>query len=478
MRDKPGAERGALVLFLALLVWAPFPLGSNRAWAWTLLEAGLFLAAALWTIGWMQRRNGSLAVVRAAWPALALLGAWLAYLALLWTPLPANLVRILSPQAAAVHALAAPYAASSDTGAWITLSIDPNASFVFWLKSCAWTIAFFLTLALANTRPRAQLIAIVLVLSGLAQAVYGGLMHLTGTNLDIFGTQIPHATHASGGFVNRNHLAGFLEITLALGIGLMVGSLRETGRRTWRQFSRDMVALVLSPKASLRLVLVAMVIALVMTRSRMGNTAFFSSLLIAGGVALALSRHATRSTVILIASLIAIDIFIVGSWFGVEKTVQRIEQTTTRDVEEREEPTAYALEMARDYPVFGSGPGTFHTAFTRYRGSGIQAFFDHAHNDYTQFFVETGAIGVALVGALPLMALVLAVLALSRRRDPLARGFAFAVVMGISAIAIHSTVDFNLQIPANAFAFMVLLAYAWIAFYLGHGERQNGEDTT
>ncbi len=459
-------ERGALVVFLALLVWAPFPLGSNRAWAWTLLEAGLFLAAALWTIGWMQRRHGSLALVRAAWPAFALLGAWLVYLALLWTPLPAGLVRALSPQAAAVHALAAPYAETS----WITLSIDPNASFVFWLKSCAWAIAFFLTLALAHTRPRAQLIAIVLVLSGLAQAVYGGLMHLTGTNLEIFGTQIPHAAHASGGFVNRNHLAGFLEITLALGIGLMVGSLRETGRRTWRQFFRDMAALLLSPRAPLRLVLVAMVIALVMTRSRMGNTAFFSSLLIAGGVALALSRHATRSTVILIASLIAIDIFIVGSWFGVEKTMQRIEQTTTRDVSEREDPTVYAVEIARDYPLFGAGPGTFHTAFTRYRGPDIQGFFDHAHNDYTQFLVETGAIGTAIIGALPLMALVLAVMALSRRRDPLARGFAFAVVMGVSAIAIHSTVDFNLQIPANAFAFMVLLAYAWIAFHLGRND--------
>ena len=462
--DSGGAERGALAVFLALLVWAPFPLGSNRGWAWTILEAGLFLSAALWTIGWMQRRHGSLALVRAAWPALALLGVWLAYLALHWTPLPVNLVRALSPQAAAVHALAAPYAAPAST--WITLSLDANASFVFWLKSCAYATAFCLTLALANTRPRARLIALVLVLSGLAQAVYGGLMHLTGTNLEIFGTTIPHAAQASGGFVNRNHLAGFLEITLALGIGLMVGSLRETGRRSWRQFWRDMAALLLSPKAPLRLVLVAMVITLVMTRSRMGNTAFFASLLIAGGVALALSRHATRSTVVLIASLIAIDLFIVGSWFGVEKTIQRIEQTTVGDVEEREEPTAYALEMVRDFPVFGSGPGTFHTAFTRYRGPDIRPFFDHAHNDFTQFLVETGAIGALLAGSLPLMALVLAVLALSRRRDPLARGFAFAVVMGVSAIAIHSTVDFNLQIPANAFAFMVLLAFGWIALHL------------
>ncbi len=464
------AERGALAVFLALLVWAPFPLGSNRGWAWTLLEAGLFLSAALWTIGWMRRRNGSLAVVRAAWPAFALLGAWLAYLALQWTPWPAGLVRTLSPQSAAMHALAAPYAES----AWITLSIDPNASFVFWLKSCAWAVAFFLTLALGNTQPRARLIALVLVLSGLAQAVYGGLMHLSGSDLEIFGARIPHGAQASGGFVNRNHLAGFLEITLALGIGLMVGSLRETGRRSWRQFWRDMAELLLSSKAPLRLFLVAMVIGLVMTRSRMGNTAFFSSMLIAGAVALALSRHATRSTVILIASLIAIDIAIVGSWFGVEKTVQRIEQTTMRDVEVREDPTVYALEMARDYPLFGTGAGTFATAFMRYRGPDILDFYDHAHNDYTQFLVETGALGSALVASLPLMALVLSVLALSRRRDPLARGFAFAVVMGVSSIAIHSTVDFNLQIPANALAFMVLLAYGWIALHLEHRPGENG----
>jgi O-antigen ligase len=457
-----GLERGALAVFLALLVWAPFPLGSNRPWAWTILEVGLFFAVGLWTIGWMQRRHGSLALLRAARPAFALLGLWLAWLALQCIPLPPGLVRLLSPQAAAVHALAEPYSA----GGWITLSVDPNATLVFWLKSCAYACAFFLTLALAHTRERAQLIAFVLVVSGLAQAVYGGLMHLAGSNLEIFGTAIPHKESARGGFVNRNHLAGFLEIALAMGIGLMVGSLRETGQRNWKQFWRDMAALALSPRAPLRILLVVMVIGLVMTRSRMGNTAFFASLLVAGGVALALSRHATRSTVILIASLIAIDILIVGSWFGVEKTMQRIEQTTVRDVVERGDPSARALELAKDYPVFGAGGGTFYTAFPRYRGPELKAYFDFAHNDYIQFLAETGVVGLALAGSLPLFALVLAVLALARRRDPLARGFAFAVLMGVVSLGIHSTVDFNLQIPANALAFLVLIAYGWVAMYL------------
>jgi O-antigen ligase len=120
---------------------------------------------------------------------------------------------------------------------------------------------------------------------------------------------------------------------------------------------------VLSPKMILRLSLCVMVIALTTTHSRMGNTAFFSSLLVAGLAGIALSRRATRNTVLLLTSLVVIDLFIVGSWFGVEKLAQRIEQTTVQDLQDREDPAAYSLELIRHYPVFGSGPGTFYVAF-------------------------------------------------------------------------------------------------------------------
>lgn len=60
-----------------------------------------------------------------------------------------------------------------------------------------------------------------------------------------------------------------------------------------------------------------------------------------------------------------------------------------------------------------------------------------------------------------------ALAALKRRRDPLMRGMAFASLMGTIALLIHSTVDFNLQIPANAATFMVILALGWLALNLG-----------
>ncbi len=376
--------------------------------------------------------------------------------------MPAAWVSALSPKAADVHA-GADYLGA---GRQLTLSVDPHATYVSWLKSCAYAVAFALTLLLARGRRRLAWLCGAIVASGLIQAFVGSLLHLAAVDLEVLGMPVPHSSQASGGYVNRNHLAGLLEMTLAIGIGLMVGQLEDRPRRSWRDFLHDTAQLLLSGKAMLRLVLVIMVVALVMTRSRMGNTAFFASLLVAGAIGLALSRRAPRGTVLLIGSLIAVDVALIGTWFGVERTVQRIAETTAQSVEERVDPSVYAVKILEDYPLFGTGAGTFYTAFTRYRGHDIPDFYDHVHNDYVQFLVETGAAGAVLMGLFVLAALACAVLAQARRREPLARGVAFGVTMGVIAIGIHSTVDFNLQIPANAFLFTVLLALGWVSLYL------------
>ena len=80
-----------------------------------------------------------------------------------------------------------------------------------------------------------------------------------------------------------------------------------------------------------------------------------------------------------------------------------------------------------------------------------------------QFLVEYGAIGAALLGPVVLLSLGAALAALRRRHDPLMRGMAFAATMGVAAMLIHATVEFNMQIPAYAATFMAILALAWIA---------------
>ena len=463
-RIKPVFDRIAFWLLLALIVWAPIPLGSNRPWAWALLEAWLFGIGLLWVVAFARREIVAPPMLRVTAPVLVLLALWLFYLLLQWLPLPPDWVRLLSPRAAEIQA----GAAYLDPGRRFTLSLDPNATFEFWLKSCAYVLAFVATVLLVRRRRRLLWLCGAIVATGLLQAVYGSLMHLGGADIIVLGTPIQHASQASGSYVNRNHLAGLLEMSLGIGIGMMIAQLEDKPARDWKTFARDVMAVILSAKAALRVLLVVMVVALVMTRSRMGNTAFFASLLVTGLAALLLSRKsAPRGTIVLIASLILIDVLVVGAWFGVERTIKRIEQTTIEQVEERVDPSVYAIRIFDDYPAFGTGGGTFYTAFTRYRGRDIEPFYDHVHNDYMQVLTETGVIGFLLAGLAVLWSYACAVIALYRRRDPVARGVAFGAMMGITAIGIHSTVDFNLQIPANAMLFSILLALGWLALHLG-----------
>ena len=461
------AERVMFAVLLVLLVWLPIPLGSNRPWAWAVMELAAFILVGAWLVCWALEVTRPPEALTKSWPAWIAIAAWLALQAIHIVELPVGLVAFLSPASARIHALALDAGASPQ---WITLSIDPQASRVSLLKSFAYVAIFFLVLALANRRSRVGRLAQVLVYSALLQSIYAVLMHLAGAQFEFFGIHIRHGDSASGTFVNRNHFAGFLEMTLALGIGLLIAGLSDRAADSWKKFIRQTIEWILSPKMVLRLALCVLVIALTTTHSRMGNAAFFSSLLIAGIIGMALSRYATRNTLLLLASLVVIDLLIVGSWFGVEKLAKRFESASVDLVEARELPGERTLELAKDFPVFGAGPGSFSLAFPPYRTEGIGAFFDHAHNDYLQFAAESGFLGLAILGSFVVLSLGAALLAQWRRRDPLMRGMSFACIMGVTSILIHSWVDFNLQIPANAALFMVLLALGWISLYLDRRE--------
>jgi putative inorganic carbon (HCO3(-)) transporter len=462
---------------LALLAWAPLPLGSNRIWAWAVLAVGCYLLATAWLAGYVLGRfTVSDAFRRARW-ALVAGAVWLLYVGLQFTPLPAGWVQILSPNAYAAHAAAAAVSGHPPAAALI-LSVDPHATRDFWFKSLAYGCMFCLTLLLADSRRRLELLLKTLVICGTLQAVYASVMVMSGLEYSFLIKKYVGQGTATGTFINRNHLAGYLNLCLAMGIGLMIAKLGGEAVHTWRQRLRSIARLLLGEKARLRIYLIVMVIGLVLTRSRMGNTAFFAGTFIAGAVGLLLMRNAPRSTMLFLASIIALDILIVGSWFGVDQVAKRIQQTevtTSADnplpTEHRDEVDRQALAYAKDFLLTGSGGGSFYVTFPAYSSSGIVGFYDHAHNDYLQLLTETGVIGFSLCALIVAMAAVQALLALRRRNDPLMRGTAFGVTLAICWLAIHSTVDFNMQIPANALTMTVILALAWVAASIRGGER-------
>jgi len=166
--------------------------------------------------------------------------------------------------------------------------------------------------------------------------------------------------------------------------------------------------------------------------------------------------------VILVISILVVDIFVVGTWFGMEKVIDRIRDSVQVQQDEwvirdqnRLDADLESLDIISKSPVTGMGGGSFYTVYSAWRGSD-QGFMDHTHNDYLEFAVEYGLVGVALLGWFLVLCLRRSIQGLEDRERAKTFGISFASVMAVVAMMIHASVDFSLQIPANAAWFVVL----------------------
>ena len=187
--------------------------------------------------------------------------------------------------------------------------------------------------------------------------------------------------------------------------------------------------------------------------------------------------------VTLIISLVVIDVVVVGTWVGLEKVIDRVQDTTLNTQSGRKEESVelrltaarHAVDMVKAFPVTGTGGGSFYNTYIRYR-TVLPGYFNHAHNDYVELAADVGLVGVGLLGSFVLLTFGVCARTLAKRRPALPRGIAFGVMMAVVALAIHSTVDFNLQHPANALLLMIILAMGWAAHALPSGRRLSEGD--
>jgi putative inorganic carbon (HCO3(-)) transporter len=380
---------------------------------------------------------------------------WLLYLAIITLqtiPISASLLSDLSPNAFALQ--------QNTIDGVFYLSVDHAQSRISLLKSVSYFCLFLLTLMLVRDDKTLKALLYTILITATAQALYGALEVLFGLkNSMIF--NLPVKDIATGSFVYKNHFANYLMLGLSAGVGLMVATLQTNDSSSSRDLLRSIINTLLSSKALVRISLAIIVIALVMSKSRMGNTAFFASMTICGFLALALIKNRNKSLTILIVSMFVIDLLIVSAWFGLDKVQERLAQTSLSQ-EKRDEVVIDALPIISDFPLFGSGGGSFYGVFPQYKKAEVHGFYDHAHNDYLQMTIEHGIPATLFLGLLVLLSLYKALYAMRRRKSSIMKGAAFAVCMAIIGMLIHMSVDFPLQSPANAGYFVVFLALAWV----------------
>jgi putative inorganic carbon (HCO3(-)) transporter len=438
----------ALVLAATVLNFAGVePIG------YTLMEVVLF--AALLALFMSSTWSGKLEFRASIWPAL-----FAAWIVIQMVPLPAHLVQTLEPARFQMPS------AHPDAAAYLTLSIYPHATLLLWVRFLAYFAAFILAIHLFDSRRRASLLVRTLIGLGLLEAVYGSVEYLTGQEKIFTFSKQFYTGMATGTFINHNHFAGFLELTMPflVGSGLYYFQVWQENRRR-RYSGRQQPGASAGFQAFVYVFLVIVILAgLIFSRSRGGILGALISLLFIA--LLAQLRVRRKSWLVGLLAFIAVAAGY-GLWIGLGPVLFRFEQLGLGkqefDIATRLAFSRDAIGLLRDYPWTGTGLGTFAIAFRHYQASWVQLFVEHVHNDYVEFATDAGIPGATLL-FLPIVYLLIRMI-VNFLRDP--RRYRSSILLGcigsVLAILIHSGMDFNLQIPANALTLAVVLGIGYKA---------------
>jgi len=268
-------------------------------------------------------------------------------------------------------------------------------------------------------------------------SVFGILQYLTFNGRLYWIREMRYGGSPFGPYVNRNHFAGFAEILIPVAlVPLVLGKVRRE-----RIFLVSLFALVPT-------------IALFLSASRGGIISFAVQLLIL--FALLLVRR-IRSQYMLTGGVLVLCAILAVSWIGVEQIIGRFtnRQSLEVTVGKRASMRLDTWHIFLDHPYLGTGLGTLQTVFPPYETLYDGKIVNHSHNDYLEALAETGVAGALC------WAWFLAVLFVDSIRGLKELGKSFGAALNLSGLVaccgllVHSLVDFNLHIPANAMLFFV-----------------------
>lgn len=264
--------------------------------------------------------------------------------------------------------------------------------------------------------------------------------------------EVRHAGFLFAPYYNRNHAAGLMEMSSLAGAGLF-----------WAKFSRLSSAPDLGRRfdagaAALLIIFMSAVIfaGMMMTQSRAGQAA----LVIAGAFVALLAVFSTKRVSLRISGLVGIVVVLAGLGWGISNRLEKLRldgATIRQSASYRKALAAGAFHLAMDFPGTGIGAGGFRAAFPPFQRELLNGIVEHAHNDMLELAAEGGilAVAVACIGFVFSLRLVFSKWLSCQGSD---RGLMAGLAGAVLALLLHAFLDFNFQIPANAFIFLLIVA--------------------
>ena len=450
--------------FVIFLLLAPLYKAGNRPLPLLLLE----LAAIGFLFVIVAVHRAPLTLPRLLAMAVGLL---LVYPLVQLVPLPASLWRLL-PGHGEYASVIERFAAQGAASMWRAISVVPSATEYGWLALLPPLACLLGALRFSPTHV-ARLLLLMAIFVG-AEALLGLLQVAPASRgLLYFGNEEPGQYVAIGTFINKNHLAAMLAMTLPVIVGLLVYSMRP-GRHRRRRPMKSVASEAVAQRMLLFAAAVMILVCLVFTRSRAGIASglvglMCSAIVLVRARAASVGTSRTRVASYIVIALVVISI-IAALAIGMVPILNALEPGQIKEgADFRWGIYAATLRAAIEFLPFGSGLSTFADVFPQFQGY-LGGFIDYAHNDYLQAFLELGLVAPVIV-ALLFAAYATRMLELLRAEG--GRSFTLLQLsagLGMLPMILHSLFDFALHMPADAMWFATL---AGVLFHKGVGPREH-----
>ena len=286
------------------------------------------------------------------------------------------------------------------------------------------------------------------MLVGMGESLYGMIEFFSGHYHILYLDDASLMSSVTGTFINRNYFAGYLLMVIPLSVGFLLSRLAVQTDHFggWRHSlsSLDGKDLLIG------FGVILMILALLFSGSRMG----IISLLISFSLLGILFRDAKKEKRFSKIPTLLLGLALLwAGWIGLDAVISGFFKTA-EGLKMRQVIWADTFRILRDFPLLGSGLGTFSQVFPMYRSFHLQGLVTHAENDFLQLASEAGLIGIGLLFSLFIYLLYRAYWGLRdlSSEEP-QRYVAIGGLVGIFALMLYSIVERNIQIPANAFLY-------------------------
>ncbi len=453
----------ARVVFVFLLFFSPLAFGTVETWSLLIMET-LSIFALIYYLA-VEKRAGPFYHVPGILPLLCI-GL---YHLLQIVPLPAGLVALISPETYRLHELTGDIAKVPD---WISLSVRKKETVSEFFRFASAAAFYVLTVQLFSQKEMLKRTIITLTAFSGFLAFLAIMQYLFYNNKIYWIRELTLGGLPFGPFVNRNHYAGFMGMVFPLVLGLFLfykpqvsyASLRERLVELFSRRGTNMYILI-------GLALVLMAVSVFLSLSRSGIVSLGLSITFFGLMLSAAKTGSRRGVVIVI---ICILILLSVGWFGWEPIVARFEKirNPVGNIADMR-PTIWkdTVPMIKDFPVFGTGFGTYIDAYTKYRTLPGETIVDHAHNDYLELLSDGGLIGFLLFGWFFAAVGIRSFNTFRKRKELYSIYIFIGSLSGIVYMFFHSVTDFNLHIGSNGLYFFFL---AGIMVSSAHTRLRNG----